>query len=172
MHQPQWQVATDLLFLLKEIIVLPICREGKTSHPPLLKPLPLLCFRWKKQAIYFGIEEMNVTIGIGEATFWQTTCFNAFLHSPFQCSPWWCLSLCNVPPQTAVDCSPKGEIHTGFASNRWSCWAVLHPNVLKAPDRCGLEPSNDLNGHDFTSPSLCGCFHAPFLTLGNTWGQP
>lgn len=75
----------------------------------------------------------------------------------------------SYPPKPAVDYPPKGEISTCFASNQRSCWAVLHPNAPKAPDRCGLGPGNSLNGGDFTSPSLCGYFHAPFLT-GKRWG--
>lgn len=54
-------------------------------------------------------------LGMREATFWQTTCFSAFLHVPSQRSPWWCLTLCNVlrPPPTHPNqlwtTHPKGK---------------------------------------------------------------
>lgn len=99
------------LFLLKQTVALPIRGEGKTSHPPLLKPLTLLHFRWKKQSVCFGVEEMNVTIGIGGGNFLTDNLFQCIPSCSFSTQPMMMFDSLQRPtyPNRLWTAHPKGK---------------------------------------------------------------
>lgn len=87
----------------------------------------------KKQAIYFGVEEMNMTIGIGGGNFLRDSLFPCIPSCSFSVQPMMTFNplQCLTHSKQLWTAHPKGKSTQVFASNRWSCWAVLHPNALK-----------------------------------------
>lgn len=178
MHQVQWQMATGLLFLFKLQLFCPYIGRGRLHIPHYWSNYFCLVPGGNNRPFILREKRLMWLLGMGGGNVLTDNLLWCIPSCPCSVQPMMmfnslqCLMSPTYPPKPSVDYPPKWEISTSFASNRYSCWAVLQPNTLKPPDRYGLGPSKCLNGGDFTTPSLCGYFHAPFLTLGNAGGQP
>lgn len=154
----------DWLALPSQTIALPVCREARLH---VRRGWNHCSASDGNTVLLFGVEEMNVTIGIGGGNFLMATLFQSIPSCSFSMQPMTMFNPRQCPTLLIQlwAAHPKGKSE-GVCTSPVVPLSCAAPRALKTPDRYGSGPSNGLSGGDFTSPALCGYFHAPIPHSG------